>query len=653
MLSLSRITLGAAANFPQKWRSRVARSLSTIPSRLVRRCRFALCLAALCAAIPLAAPGAEVQQQPAAHPQQPTQHPRPSAEERRKYEERMRAIHPAKPGCFEAHYPDEHWVETKCLPPPRTPNPHGSSPRPNTVGAGTDWFATVTSGNISQATGSFDLASGIIALESPKGGDTSTFHPNTYTLQMNTNLFTPAICGGLTNCAWVQFIFSQSQCGSSPCIFIEYWLLNHASPCPSNASWNFYPGGSGTTPGCYLNTPATNLPAVPLADFGSLRLNATVQNGVDIVTVSDASGTLGSASNASIANLGSGWTGVEYIPAGDCCGTEAFFFTGTTSALNVRVAVVNGTTNAPNCATNSTFNGTTAETNNLNLGGCAAVGGATPAIVFAENGNWLGPASPVSINDTLSFIKTANTPNGHVEVHLASGTSGYLTRILETATTFANESDGVWQLLPNRDLAFIKTSNTPSGHVEVHIASRASNYQSRILETATTFANETDGVWQLLPNQDLAFIKTSNTPSGHVEVHIASRASDYKSRILETPTTFVNESDGVWQLLPNQDLAFIKTSNTPSGHVEVHIASRASDYKSRILETPTTFVNESDGVWQLLPNQDLAFIKTSNTPSVHVEVHIASRASDYKSRILETPTTFANESDGVWSLVVP
>ena len=157
-----------------------------------------------------------------------------------------------------------------------------------------------------------------------------------------------------------------------------------------------------------------------------------------------------------------------------------------------------------------------------------------------------------------------------------------------------------WQLLPNQDLAFIKTSNTPNGHVEVHIASRASNYQTRTLETATTFANETDGQWQLLPNQDLAFIKTSNTPNGHVEVHIASRASNYQTRTVETPTTFANETDGQWQLLPNQDLAFIKTSNTPNGHVEVHIASRASNYQTRTVETPTTFANETDGQWGIL-----------------------------------------------------
>jgi hypothetical protein len=252
---------------------------------------------------------------------------------------------------------------------------------------------------------------------------------------------------------------------------------------------------------------------------------------------------------------------------------------------------------------------------------------------------------------TLAFIKTANTPSGDVEVHLASGVSGYQERSLETATTFFNETDGVWQVLPTLDLVFIKTSNTPNGHVEVHIASRSSNYQQRALELATTFGNEADGTWQLLPNLDLAFIKTSNTPNSHVEVHIASRSSNYQQRTLEVATTFANEGDGYWQLLSNLDLVFIKTSNTPSGHVEVHIASRSSNYQQRTLELATTFADESDGVWQLLSNLDLAFIKTSNTPEGLVEVHIASRASNYQQRTFELGTTFANESDGTWNLI--
>jgi hypothetical protein len=201
----------------------------------------------------------------------------------------------------------------------------------------------------------------------------------------------------------------------------------------------------------------------------------------------------------------------------------------------------------------------------------------------------------------------------------------YQKRILDVATTFTNENDGTWLLTPSLDLAFIKTGNTPNGNVEVHIASRASNYQQRILEVATIFGNENDGTWLLTPSLDLAFIKTSNTPNGNVEVHIASKASNYQQRILDVATTFANENDGTWLLTPSLDLAFIKTSNTPNGHVEVHIASKASNYQQRILDVATTFANENDGTWLLTPSLDLAFIKTSNTPNGHVEVHIASK----------------------------
>jgi hypothetical protein len=158
-------------------------------------------------------------------------------------------------------------------------------------------------------------------------------------------------------------------------------------------------------------------------------------------------------------------------------------------------------------------------------------------------------ASSACAQDYLGFIKTSGTPNSHVEVHVASSSDGYKSRVLEIPTIFSNQTDGVWQLLSNGDLAFIKTSNTPNNHIEIHIASAASNYQHKTLETPTVFASETDGVWQLLTNRDLAFIRTSNTPNNHIEIHIASAASNYQHKTLETATTFLNESDGVWAMM--------------------------------------------------------------------------------------------------------
>ena len=99
-----------------------ARFSRTILQVFGRRSRIAFYLLAVGTVTPLAAEDA---------PKAPVEHPRPSVEQRRVFEERMRAIQPTKPGCFEAHYPEERWVETECLPAPRTPSPHhANGPHP-------------------------------------------------------------------------------------------------------------------------------------------------------------------------------------------------------------------------------------------------------------------------------------------------------------------------------------------------------------------------------------------------------------------------------------------------------------------------------------------------------------------------------------------
>jgi hypothetical protein len=54
----------------------------------------------------------------AALPQSASQvtRPRPSVEQRQSFQKRMWVIHLARAGCFEAHFPEERWVEKQCLP---------------------------------------------------------------------------------------------------------------------------------------------------------------------------------------------------------------------------------------------------------------------------------------------------------------------------------------------------------------------------------------------------------------------------------------------------------------------------------------------------------------------------------------------------------
>lgn len=266
------------------------------------------------------------------------------------------------------------------------------------MGAGNDYFIQVT-GNISSATGSFDLVTGVNAEYGSRGEVLSVVYPNTYELQLNANLFDTTVCGGAQGCmGWEQFLFSQSQCTPvpTPCVFIEYWLINHGSPCPS-ASWTYYAGSSTTAPGCFINTAAKLVPVQPpLAELGNLKLTGTVSGGIDTVTLSLPSGDIVGNAQDSILDLAAGWSGAEFNLFGDCCASEAFFNSG--SNLTVRLSATNGTTNVPTYTTS--FLGATAETNNLNLtGSISEVGGASPAIVFSESGGGKLPDG-VSIGDT-------------------------------------------------------------------------------------------------------------------------------------------------------------------------------------------------------------------------------------------------------------
>jgi len=147
-----------------------------------------------------------------------------------------------------------------------------------------------------------------------------------------------------------------------------------------------------------MNTPATLLPIQTIANLGQIALHGQANSGsTDTVMVATANGNVQANNQDSILALAQGWSGAEYNLVGDCCASEAYF-NNVGSQIVVRLSVNNGTTNPPTYTTS--FLGATAETNNLNLvGSPTTVGGASPAIVFSENGG--GPIPPgISIGDT-------------------------------------------------------------------------------------------------------------------------------------------------------------------------------------------------------------------------------------------------------------
>ena len=328
------------------------------------------------------------------------------------YNATMSRVPVPKKGCFKSSYPSTTWVEVPCGTPPERPYPQASGRQPEIVGNGNDFSAQVTSGTISQATGSFDSITGLTS-ESDGGNN------NSYSLQLNTNAsLNPTLCQGAktpSQCSgWQQFVYS-----SSGYAFIQYWLLNYGNACPSG--WNTYYSD------CWRNgTNGAPVSAHPITNLAQLRLTGTADaGGTDTVIMSTPNGDANAANQDSLLDLAKGWNAAEFNVFGDCCGSQANFNGGVT--MVVRTSVDNGTKNAPTC----TATGYTGETNNLTLvPPCSTVGGASPAIVFKESDPpasiWVYTGTPCSgsscpgwqlLDDNNESVRIAAGDNGLYQLH--------------------------------------------------------------------------------------------------------------------------------------------------------------------------------------------------------------------------------------------
>ncbi|MBW8759012.1 MAG: hypothetical protein JF586_15485 [Burkholderiales bacterium] len=264
-------------------------------------------------------------------------------------------------GCFQAEFPDAVWVETSCsVAPDKVYVPHGHG-GPQTVGNGVDYAASV--GNlVSSSVGTFPTVTGVTSERD--GGS------NVYSIQLNSNFMSTAACNGHPGClAWEQFVYSSYEQSA----FMQYWLIDYGNTCPSG--WNAYSGS------CYRNSAAVNVPKQSISVLSQLKMSATaVAGGNDTLVFTTPTRAYSTTGKDSVTYLATAWKQAEFNIIGDGGGSKATFNAG--SSITVKVAVAHGSTAAPTCASNA---GTTGETNNLRLGSCSAVGGATPYIQFKES----------------------------------------------------------------------------------------------------------------------------------------------------------------------------------------------------------------------------------------------------------------------------
>ena len=267
-------------------------------------------------------------------------------------------------GCFTMSYPSTAWTQVQCGKAPNRPYVPAHGHRGYTVGNGHDYSAVVT-GIVSQAVGSFPSITGLKS-------ETNSGQPNTYSLQINSQFFTTSVCNGATNPAsclgWQQFVYSNSGLA-----FMQYWLINYGNSCPPGG-WMSYSGD------CYRNSAAVSTPVQALSQLASLKVTGTARSGgSDTLVFTSPSQAYSTSGNDTVVNLASSWNAAEYNVIGDGGGSQAKFNRGT--SITVRIALTDGLTAAPTCQGND---GTTGETNNLNLGSCSTSGGSTPSAQFTE-----------------------------------------------------------------------------------------------------------------------------------------------------------------------------------------------------------------------------------------------------------------------------
>lgn len=306
-----------------------------------------------------------------------------------------------KTGCFTATYPKSEWQEVPCITPPDIPMPPRQGVRPLVVGSGNDISAQVsTTGFISMAIGSFDSVAGVTSVSSPIGNSGSPV-ANAYTLQINTNFFTSTACAGSPNTGcrgWEQFVHAND--GSSGSVFIQYWLIQYNTTCPTG--WNQFSFTGLTDIYCYRNSPgAIVVPNQPVGNLGQLSLTGSVSATGDSATLT-AGTTAYSVVGSNSVNAAAGWRTAEFNVFGyggnSSGGGEATFNSGSTIVPRTRIFY--GSTNPPTCVAQ----GFTGETNNLSFGPTAPTGTAPgPAVIFTESsggGATSNCAAAATIGDT-------------------------------------------------------------------------------------------------------------------------------------------------------------------------------------------------------------------------------------------------------------
>jgi hypothetical protein len=277
---------------------------------------------------------------------------------------------------------------------------------------------------------------------------------------------------------------------------------------------------------------------------------------------------------------------------------------------------------------------------------------------------------PASFAADVYCLKKTNTGTNKLEVHVLNRIGDFQSlhhypgTALSAANAAQNFTFGLADFNRNGflDLYCLKKANTASGMLEVHIMEGALGYSSISLSLPTPIeaADATQHFAFALADYngdgipDLFCLKKSNTGTGRLEVHVLNGADSYRSYLLQTPTPiYATDSEANFKFAlgdydndGHPDIYCLKTRNTGTGFLQVHVLAGADGYQSFLFQddTPIGSVDADDnfefgvGDYQGNNNYDVFCMKKMATGTDSFQVHVLSRADDFRSFLLQTDT---------------
>jgi kumamolisin len=279
-----------------------------------------------------------------------------------------------------------------------------------------------------------------------------------------------------------------------------------------------------------------------------------------------------------------------------------------------------------------------------------------------------------TVANSLFAVHATGTSSGHVEIDELTQASGYKTYHREVATALAPTDPANWQyfIAPFRgdgkhDLYAIRTGNTGSGMVEVHVLSEASNYQTYIDHIATPLPEVAPNQWQFTLGSfagdkasDLYAIHYNATSSHRVEVHTLSAASNYRTWVEHAATALAVVAPNTWQFLVGDatgsgNLVGVLRSGG-SRHTEVHILTRVSGYRTFSLHVatplppmPVSIAEFNLTTYDADATPDLNLTLFANTGSGDTEVHVLNGATSFTRWDQQIATSLGTVDPASWS----